>query len=427
MVVYAAWMFSEMEDFTRGKEAKHGVCISGAVRCECRGPNAGILEYPVGTGSAAICRARSDEAGIRWGRVHRRGVGMCYADHRARSRRTWPVADRFRRGAGATSGGRSKKKIESEPELEQNLKTILEIRTAGDPDEKDVLWTDLSPRQIAEAAADMGTPVSPPVVQAWMEEKKLARHKIEKVLAGGHHPDRNTQFRRIAELKIEYFAAGNPVFSLDTKAKEHLGQLFRKGRVWTQRAFQAFDHDFPSWATGVVIPHGIYDLVRDRGHINIGLSHDTSQFACDSFRWYWNRIGRQCYPDATSILLLCDCGGSNSAAQYLFKHDLQRLVNDLGIEIRVAHYPSYCSKFNPIERRFFPHVSRACQGMLFDTLDTVVGLMRKASTTTGLQTTVNVIHRAYEIGRKVADAFKTAMPILFDNLLPKWNYIAQPQ
>ena len=177
----------------------------------------------------------------------------------------------------------------------------------------------------------------------------------------------------------------------------------------------------------MVIPHGIYDLVRNRGHINIGLSHDTSQFACDSFRWYWNRIGRQCYPDATSILLLCDCGGSNSAAQYLFKHDLQRLVNDLGIEIRVAHYPSYCSKFNPIERRFFPHVSRACQGMLFDTLDTVVGLMRKASTTTGLQTTVNVIHRAYEIGRKVADAFKTAMPILFDNLLPKWNYIAQPQ
>jgi len=205
----------------------------------------------------------------------------------------------------------------------------------------------------------------------------------------------------IAKLKAKYLAAGNPVFSLDTKAKEHLGQLFREGRVWTQQAFRAFDHDFPSLATGVIIPHGIYDLARNRGHINIGLSHDTSQFACDSFRWYWNRIGQQCYPDAASILLLCDCGGSNSAAQYLFKQDLQHLVNDLGIEIRVAHYPSYCSKFNPIERRFFPHVGRACQGMLFDTLDTVVRLMRKASTTTGLRTTVNIIHRAYEIGRKV--------------------------
>jgi len=289
-------MFSEMEDFTYVKEATDGVCISGAVRYGHRGSNEGILADIVGTGSAAFCCDRSDKAGIRWDRVHCRGAGMCNADYRARSRRTQPIADRPRRGTGATSGGRSKKKIESEPELEQNLKTILEVRTAGDPDDKDVLWTDLSPQQIAKAVTDRGTPVSPPVVQNWMEEQKLARHKIEKVLAGRHSPDRDSQFRRIAELKAEYSAAGNPVFSLDTKAKEHLGQLFRKGRVWTQRAFQAFDHDFPSWATGVVIPHGIYDLARNRGHINIGLSHDTSQFACDSFRWYWNRIGRRCYP-----------------------------------------------------------------------------------------------------------------------------------
>jgi hypothetical protein len=306
------------------------------------------------------------------------------------------------------------------------LKAVLEVRTAGDPDEKDVLWTDLSPRQIADTVAQMGTPVSPPVVQAWLEEQKLARHKIEKVLPGGHSPDRDAQFRRIAELKAQYVAEGNPIFSLDTKAKEHLGQLFRKGRVWTQRALRAFDHDFPSWATGTIIPHGIYDLARNRGHINIGLSHDTSQFACDSFRWYWNRIGKRCYPDATSILLLCDCGGSNAAAQYLFKQDLQALVGDLGIEIRVAHFPSYCSKFNPIERRFFPHVARACQGMLFDTLDTVVHLMRNASTTTGLKTTVNVIRRLYETGRKVADDFKATMTIRFDALLPKWNYVALP-
>ena len=300
------------------------------------------------------------------------------------------------------------------------------MRTAGDPDEKDVLWTDLSPREIADAMTDRGTSVSPPVVQDWMEEQGLARHKIEKVLEGGKSPDRDAQFLRIADLKAEYLAAGNPVFSVDSKAKEHLGQLFRKGRVWTQKAFWAFDHDFPSWATGVIIPHGIYDLARNCGHINIGLSHDTSQFACDSLRWYWNRIGHRCYPNATSLLLLCDCGGSNSAAQYLFKHDLQDLANDLGLEIRVAHYPSYCSKFNPIERRFFPHISRACQGMLFDTLETVVRLMRKAATSTGLRTTVNVIRRIYETGRQVADDFKANMPLLFDDLLPKWNYVATP-
>ncbi len=320
-----------------------------------------------------------------------------------------------------------KKMVETQPELVENLKSVLEVRTAGNPDDAGVLWTDLSSRQLADTVTDMGTPVSPPVVRDWMKEQKLGRHKIAKVLAGGHSPDRDAQFLRIAELKAKYLAAGDPVFSLDTKAKEHLGQLFREGRVWTQQAFRAFDHDFPSWATGVIIPHGIYDLLRNRGHLNIGLSHDTSQFACDSFRWYWNRIGQRCYPHAKSILLLCDCGGSNSAAQYLFKQDLQHLVNELGVEIRVAHYPSYCSKFNPIERRFFPHVGRACQGMLFDTLDTVVRLMRKASTTTGLQTTVNVIHRIYETGRKVADSFKAAMTILFDDLLPKWNYVAKPQ
>jgi hypothetical protein len=324
-------------------------------------------------------------------------------------------------------GAGRKKKVESDPELERNLKSVLEVRTAGDPDEADVLWTDLSPRQIAEAVADLGTPVSPPVVRDWLDDQGLALHKIAKVLAGGQSPDRNAQFLRIAELRAEYAEAGNPVFSMDSKAKEHLGQLFRAGRVYTQQAFKAFDHDFPSWATGIIIPHGIYDLARNRGHINIGLNHDTSEFACDSLRWYWNRIGKQCYPDATSILLLTDAGGSNSATQYLFKQDLQDLVNHLGIPIRVAHYPSYCSKYNPIERRLFPHITRACQGILFDTLDTVVGFMRKASTTTGLKTTVNVIRRAYELGRKVAKGFKSNMTLLFDELLPRWNYVAVPQ
>src|SRR5687768_16050881 len=197
----------------------------------------------------------------------------------------------------------------------------------------------------------------------------LRWRKIAKDLAGGYSPDRDTQFERIGELIAEYEAAGNPYFSIVTKAEEHLGKLFRAGRVRSAHAFHAFDHDFPCWADGVLIPHGIYDRVRNRGHINLGLSHDTSQFACDSFRLYWNRIGKPCYPKATSILWLCDCGGSNAANTYIFKHDLQELVDQIGVEIRVAHYPSYGSKYNLIERRFFPHLTRACQGMLFDSLE----------------------------------------------------------
>ena len=303
---------------------------------------------------------------------------------------------------------------------------MLDVRTAGDPDDETILWTDLSPPILAETMARLGTPVSAPTIADWLEDQNLKRRKIAKTVAGGHSPDRDAQFQRIALLKAEYQDAENPVFSIDTKAKEHLGQLFREGRVWTQQPFRAFDHDFPSWATGVIVPHGIYDLARNRGHINIGLSHDTSRFACDSFRWYWNRIGRQCYPRATSILWLCDGGGSNSATHHLFKRDLQDLVDELGVEIRVAHYPSYCSKYNPIERRLFPHVTRACQGVLFDTLETVVDLMRKALTRTGLRTTVNVIRRIYETGLKVAADFKETMTILFDDKIPKWNYRAVP-
>jgi len=283
--------------------------------------------------------------------------------------------------------------------------------------------------RLEQELAALGTPAGDDSIRQWLDDQELRLRKIAKVKAGGESPDRDTQFKNIAQIIEQYEHAGNPVFSVDTKAKELQGQLYRAGRVRCSEPFKAYDHDFPSWAEGVIIPHGIYDLVRNRGHINIGLSHDTTEFACDSFKWYWNRIGQQSYPNATSILLLADCGGSNAASKYIFKHDLQAVVNAIGIEVRVAHYPSYCSKYNPIERRFFPHVARACTGMLFDTLDHVVELMRKANTSTGLRTTVNVIKRIYETGREATAMIKAVIKetVQFHNLLPKWNYTISPQ
>lgn len=303
---------------------------------------------------------------------------------------------------------------------------MLQSRVAGDPDEPDVVYTNRTSREMADQATQAGTPVSDKTVSKWFNDLGIGVRKMVKTVAGGASPDREQQFDLIHTHIESYQATGNPIFSVDTKSKEFLGRLYRAGRIRTSAPLEAFDHDFPSWADGVVIPHGIYDIGRNAGHINIGLSHDTSRFAADSLRWYWNRIGRQCYPDATSILLLCDCGGSNSASRYLFKHYLQELVDLIGIEIRVAHYPSYCSKYNPIERRFFPHLARACSGMLFDTLDTVVDLMRSASTRTGLRSTVNVIQRAYETGEKATDDMKTRLRTAFDTLLPKWNYRFSP-
>lgn len=306
------------------------------------------------------------------------------------------------------------------------MSALLKTRTAGDPDKEDIAFVELPAIQIAERVTRQGTPVSDKTVLGWLKEIGLSRRKMSKDVAGGSSPDREAQFDRIGELIAQYTNSGNPYFSFDTKAKEHLGRLYREGRIYTSEPFHAFDHDFPSWADGKVIPHGIYDLQRNCGHINIGLSHETSEFAADSLLWYWNRIGKQCYPNATSILLLCDCGGSNSANRYLFKYYLQQLSESIGIEIRVAHYPSYCSKYNPIERRFFPHVGRACSGMLFDSLATVVDLMRRATTRTGLRTTVNVIRRYYATGQEATDELKAALRIRFDKLLPKWNYVATP-
>ncbi len=296
------------------------------------------------------------------------------------------------------------------------------MQTAGDPDDPDAVFTSQTPAQSADKVTAAGTPVHRNTVKTWYREIGLGLRQIRKDIAGGHSPDRGQQFERIGDLTDMYEREGNPVFSVDTKAKEFLGRLYRKGRIYGTAALQAFDHDFPSWADGKLIPHGIYDIRRNVGHINLGLSHDTSEFAVESLRWYWSRIGRQCYPGATSILLLCDCGGSNAANRHLFKYYLQRLSESIRLPIRVAHLPSYCSKYNPIERRFFAHVGRACSGRLFDSLETVVNLMRQTRTRTGLRATVNVIRRAYETGQKITDEMKSRMNIIYDEALPKWNY-----
>lgn len=238
---------------------------------------------------------------------------------------------------------------------------------------------------------------------------------------------RNEQFERIAAHKAEYQAAGNPIVSMDTKKKEFIGNFYRDGLLYTQDEVQTYDHDFPSFAEGVIIPHAFYDVQQNKGFINIGTSRDTGEFACDSFRNWWQQEGQHDYPNATSILVLCDGGGSNSARHYIFKQDLQALANDIGIEIRIAHYPPYCSKYNPIEHRLFPHVTRACQGVVFKSREIVCELMAKTHTQQGLSVTLDVIDHVYETGRKVADDFKETMTIVFDQVLPQWNYTAVPQ
>lgn len=203
--------------------------------------------------------------------------------------------------------------------------------------------------------------------------------------------------------------------------------MYREGRIYTTEEIQVFDHDWKSLAQAVVIPHGLYDLKLNVGYIQIGTSHDTSEFACDSIRYWWQHYGSVHYQSASSILLLCDGGGSNSSRQYLFKQDLQALANELGIEIRIAHYPPYTSKYNPIEHRLFPHLTRVCQGVIFDSVEMVKDLMAKAKTHTGLRVFTTILDQVYKTGRKVTEDFKQTMEIVFDDYLPQWNYTAKPQ
>jgi hypothetical protein len=179
-------------------------------------------------------------------------------------------------------------------------------------------------------------------------------------------------------------------------------------------------------ASGKVVPHGLYDINRNVGYMTLGISHDTSEFACECIRKWWLEHGQREYAGATAIMLLCDCGGSNNARYFLFKEEIQKLSDQLNIEIRITHYPPYTSKYNPIEHRLFPHITRACQGVIFKTVERVNEFMAKAKTTTGLKVFTSILKRTFETGRKVADDFKKNMRIQFDEYLPQWNYVAVP-
>ena len=305
---------------------------------------------------------------------------------------------------------------------------VIDSYTAGDPMTEGLRWTHLKPREIRDLLFEkhqLKTSVT--TVKTLLNQHGFRRRKAQKNVTMGNVKNRNEQFEKIADLRHLYQQAGNPVLSMDTKKKEYIGNFYRDGQLYTQQVIQTNDHDFTSSAEGIIIPHALYDLKLNHGYIHLGTSKDTSQFACDSIRHWWLTAGIFHYPQATSILLLCDGGGSNSSHYYIFKQELQKLVNEIGVEIRIAHYPPYCSKYNPIEHRLFPHVTRACQGVVFKSLSIVRDLIARTHTTKGLSVTVAVFHQLYQTSRKVSDAFKANLPIVFDDFLPKWNYRAIPQ
>ena len=322
-------------------------------------------------------------------------------------------------------GGGRKPYHQTHPDIDEQFLDVLRDFTAGDPMNAEIRWTNLTQDEIKERLHEQhGTKVSRKVIDQLLKRHGYRKRKAQKRQTMKHVEGRNEQFEQIAELKADFQARGLPIISIDTKKKEFLGNFYRAGRLYTREVVEVFDHDFNSFAEGCVIPHGM--LTHNTAFISIGTSHDTSAFACESLRSWWQEQGRYDWPGATDLLVLCDGGGSKSSRHYLFKQDLQELAEALGLRIRVAHYPPYCSKYNPIEHRLFPHVTRACQGVIFKSLEMVKQLMEKTKTKAGLRVQVRILDKLYETGRKVASDFKETMRIVFDDYLPAWNYVVMP-
>lgn len=332
--------------------------------------------------------------------------------------------------ARAPGGGR-KRRIDGDPKLREDFRAVLAEHTAGSPVQEEIIWTDLTRVEIAEHLAQRGDEVSVHIVEQLLDEHGFRRRKPLRMCRMADCDDRDAQFDVIAGLKQTYLASADPVLSMDLKARELIGNYCRAGSFYSRETIKTFDHDFDQFADGVVLPHGLYDLKRNRGYVHLGTSHDTSEFACDCLLDWWERFGRGGYPEARSLLLLCDGGGSNPAdtarsEAHLFKADMQRVADVLGFEVRLAHYPPYASKYNPIEHRLFPHLSRACRGVVFTSVGRVAALMRKARTRTGLTVVVDVVEKFYATGRRLTDAAKAAIHVVRDAVLPRWNYRILP-
>jgi hypothetical protein len=272
----------------------------------------------------------------------------------------------------------------------------------------------------------MGTPAGKNVVSQWLREQGYRRRQPQKKRTMKPHADRNAPFKKMVQLKQQYLEAGQPVIRMDTNKKEWLGNCYREGVTDAVEPTIVNDPDFSSFGNGYVIPHGIYEVGRNEAALHLNTSHDTTELAGESIELWWREPGQVNYPNTDEVLILGDGGGSNSSSKYLFKEDLPALSTRWGLKIRMAHYPPSGSKYNPIEPRRFPHVTRACHGVPLENVETAKYYMEKTQTTQGLSVIVRIIDKVFETGRQYAKDFQENMTIPFDELFPKWNDTAIP-
>ena len=249
-----------------------------------------------------------------------------------------------------------------------------------------------------------------------------------KRFTGPPHPDRDTQFRYLAEQKQAFLVAGEPVVSVDTKKKELVGNFKNAGRAWRTTPDDVNAHDFPSDAECRAVPYGVYDLANNRGFLTIGTSADTPEFAVDSLVRWWREDGSKRYPNATRLLVLADTGGSNSARSRVFKHRIQeKLADAFGLTITICHYPAGASKWNPIEHRMFSFISINWAGEPLRTLKGMAARIRGTVTDAGLRIRAALTRKSYPKGVKVSDDEMARIQLERHSVCPDWNYTISPR
>lgn len=299
---------------------------------------------------------------------------------------------------------------------------FIEDRKAGSPTDSKVYWIHLKPRTIAELFEQQtGHKVSHGFVKRLLKDMGFKYRKLLKSLAIGKFDKRNEQFEIIFHL-VAIMSLDTPVISIDCKKKERLGQLHRKGKMYSTGPIKVYDHDYPHLSEGKVIPHGIYDLQRNEGYISIGGSHETAVFVKDNLLWWWDEFGVHQYPDACTILILCDAGGANDYRHHSFKKQMLLLAKQIGLDIIICHYPPYTSKWNPIEHRLFAHVNHAMKGVVLTDYNLVKELIEQTKTDTGLTVQVRLNLKQYQIGVKHSKQDVDFSRISFNKKIPKLSY-----
>ena len=343
-----------------------------------------------------------------------------------RSRREWkPSAgrDRIRR----TGGGRKPLQV-ADPEVARRLRRILDETTAGNPMSL-LKWTGKSTRTMAAELSRQGHPVSAMTVCRCLWAMEYSLQGNVKSLEGKQHPDRNEQFQYINRQGKSFQQSGDPVISVDTKKKEQIGAFRNPGRTWRRpgQAPQVLTHDFPSLAQGKAVPYGTYDVAEDQALVNVGITHDTAEFAVASIQRWWRMMGKKTYPRAKRLLICADAGGSNSNRSRGWKLHLQEFVDTIGIPITICHYPPGTSKWNKIEHRLFSFISMNWRGQPLVSYEAVVNLIGGTRTRSGLKVKAMLDTRTYEKGQKVSAQQIQELNLRGQAFHPDWNYTISPR